>query len=94
MSAALKDRIANWEILIEVESFDDELRDTFHQLAEIFRRFCAVSPDVCQLIDGWQQSESWSEWDKSIRQRLAELNALTEAEGQLAWRESGPFTTK
>ncbi len=27
--------------------------------------------DTCQLIDGWNQDGVWSEWDQSVRNRIA-----------------------
>lgn len=42
----------------------------------------ALMPDVCQLLDGWRQTSKpgeWTEWDQSVRERLAVLNKALES---------------
>jgi hypothetical protein len=32
--------------------------------------------EVWQVLDGWKQDESWSDYDESVRQRVIELQKL------------------
>lgn len=46
-----------------------EIRDRWNRLSELM-------PELCQLLDGWKQTSQpgeWTEWDESVRQRLAEI---------------------
>lgn len=38
------------------------------------RELEAIVVDVCAILDGWRSDPSWTEWDQSVRDRLAAYN--------------------
>lgn len=57
-----------------------QLRERAETLAAALREIAALTPDIAQLLDGWHaDGTAWSEWDESVRRRLADWHQQFDA---------------
>lgn len=50
------------------------------ELESRLRELELISIDVCAILDGWKSDPAWTEWDQSVRDRLAAYHMGPNAE--------------
>lgn len=78
----MKQRVTMWEQDGDRSKFSAALESARRALAagalQAEHPLDALMPEICQLIDAvkieWQQQGCWSEWDQSVRDRIAAYN--------------------
>jgi hypothetical protein len=73
------DAVANNEANLNLAGIRAKLLEKAGRERELAQAKCAewadLVPEICQLLDGWHaDGTAWSEWDESVRKRIAKLN--------------------